>query len=827
MYCCDKIWSAARAPCTHGRRRFLAALRPFLSENDRTFASFNPIATNNKIKSGDKSPHSKCPRRGQSLVEFAIVSVAVYLLLGGILTFGQLFYSDQAIQQAADVAARETSRTPLPAATTNRGSGISLMYALWGDAETDPSLLPVRNSLFDSRYLRFDLTENVRPGESVLNAIRKWPIVNQMLYSVMIVEREHQALAPGGRPEEHEYLWYPGAVPCKDSSIPGATVWCIAHVDSRSSDGAETITWVPVIEEITSPADHAANVSPFSVASPERGLVALRINYGCQSATMSAFPPPKTWPPEPVGPPWGAHDNEVRVNPSNYEPINGTEPPSGVGTYSGPYGLGRQEAWAGLEQGTNPKSPPLLCGTGRAAISTPDFGPSDLSPRGVRIATTQNNARKSVKNTCSNAPRKRKDHATHQTQRASSAAVADRAAGPRGHRHWRRGDRGRTGGPEGDRPGKTVWSGKPAIPAGWVLVPVSARPIPAYTMVNRDYLIDPKTGTWAVQPVPPEVAKAVITDVAKIRGRVMKREKPAIFTFTESDFLPVGTRPGIVAGTPLGKRAYTFNASNLDGCVYQVKEGDHVDLMVSVPVDMPGAGHSGPSGASVIATPDTLLRPKRTLEIPLVQDGVVVSPVTARIDADHEQFAHERHDHPQRAGGGDRDRRGARRSGAAGRGQGIEEQAHLRGAFGPARRPLRRLPCSGRPAGRRRVECLRSLPRWARRFWAKPSAAAPDKASPPPEGAKTVNSTKSETPAKDRVAVDITPGSNPMADVRFMEVMIGTKRQFVLFNGPGNSPVVQPQDDSSTKAGAGTTPAAGSGAAPAATPADASEESEQ
>ena len=250
------------------------------------------------------SLHSKGrSRRGQALVEFAIVALVVYLLLGGILTFGQLFYCNQTIQQAADRAAKETSRTPLPAATTTSGSGISLTYVLWGDAETDPSLLAVRKSLFDGKYLRFDLTENVRPGESVLDVIRRWPIINQMLYSVMIVEREHQGRREG---PEHEYLWYPGAVPCRDSAVPGAIVWCVARIDGRSSDGAETITWIPVIEEIASPADQAAGVSPFSVASPEAGLVSLRINYGCQSATMSAFPPPKTWPPEPVGSPWAA-----------------------------------------------------------------------------------------------------------------------------------------------------------------------------------------------------------------------------------------------------------------------------------------------------------------------------------------------------------------------------------------------------------------------------------------------------------------------------------------------------------------------------------------
>ena len=91
---------------------------------------------------------------------------------------------------------------------------------------------------------------------------------------------------------------------------------------------------------------------------------------------------------------------------------------------------------------------------------------------------------------------------------------------------------------------------------------------------------------------------------------------------------------------------------------------------------------------------------------------------------------------------------------------------------------------------------------------AKDRAAAPDKVLLPPGGAKTVNPKKAETPAKDRVARDITPGFNPMADVRFMEVMVGTKRQFVLFNGPGNSPVVAAEDDGSAKAAAGAAPAA-------------------
>ena len=78
-------------------------------------------------------------------------------------------------------------------------------------------------------------------------------------------------------------------------------------------------------------------------------------------------------------------------------------------------------------------------------------------------------------------------------------------------------------------------------------------------------------------------------------------------------------------------------------------------------------------------------------------------------------------------------------------------------------------------------------------------ASAPSAAAHPSAGKRA----KSETPGKNQTAMDITPGLNPLAKIRFMEVMIGAQRQFVLFTGPGNSPVVAMQDDGSAKAGSG------------------------
>lgn len=296
-------------------------------------------------KIGDKSPHSKRGRRGQAIIEFAIVALVMYLLLGAILTFGQWFYSAQTMQQAADVAAREISHTPLLATAKLMDVLYSNNPGDYANTATSGGTSSVRTALFNPALLQFDMTANVPAGQSVLSVVQTWPIINQMLFPAMIAQQGDQVY--GGAAGD-TYLVYPGAVPCSDSSNANRTVYCVARVDARAANGAETITWVPVIEEITSAADKAAvggPVSPFQVSSPEAGIVALRINYGYESATMSAYPqlpyPPQN-PPPPGYSPYQANDSAVTVNPSNYTPQGG--PPSGPGPYTGAYGLGEQYA---------------------------------------------------------------------------------------------------------------------------------------------------------------------------------------------------------------------------------------------------------------------------------------------------------------------------------------------------------------------------------------------------------------------------------------------------------------------------------------------------
>ncbi len=349
-----------------------------------------------------------------------------------------------------------------------------------------------------------------------------------------------------------------------------------------------------------------------------------------------------------------------------------------------------------------------------------------------------------------------------------------------------------------------LWGTKLDHPAGYVGIPLSARSIPAYTEVTRDYLLNPKTGELVVKWVAPnDVPKGIITDLSKILKRVTARDKPAVYYFLESDFLPEGTRPGPAGGTPLGKRAITLDATKLKG-VHELKEGDIVDLLASVAVDMPGAGHSnsGRMGTNLVASPDALLLPKRGFVNVLVHDGVVVSPVKIR-------------NMPTTVS--------SLTQGATTRTVPVQEivlavapeEVRLVAEAIDLKYEIICAVHSGRPTSGPSSEVGPSAGRTSQGVMSqvsgkaipgRPSATA-DKAPPTSERAKTVDGANRESLAKNQAAMDVTPGLDPMAGTRCLEVMIGNQRQFMLFSGPGNSPVVAAQSDTSTKAADAAAPA--------------------
>ena len=274
-------------------------------------------------------------RRGQSLVEFSVVALVLYMLLAAILTFGHALYVAQGLQSAADLAAREISRTPLPAIVDD-GNGVRAFNfddALQADV--------IRNEIYDPQFLVFDLNQ-LGNQNFFSDIVPTWPTLNQQLATLMIVDRPD--LDGDGQPDAN-LIRYPGAL-LSDATTPTGYTVGIPLVVSRGANGGETIRWVPVVEEIESD----TNPDPFSIESDARGVVALRINYPFQSASMSSFRPNPAGALEPnLGNPNLADDGSVTELNSADRPgglVGGSLSGGGLygGTYAGTYGMGAQGA---------------------------------------------------------------------------------------------------------------------------------------------------------------------------------------------------------------------------------------------------------------------------------------------------------------------------------------------------------------------------------------------------------------------------------------------------------------------------------------------------
>ena len=170
-------------------------------------------------------------------------------------------------------------------------------------------------------------------------------------------------------------------------------------------------------------------------------------------------------------------------------------------------------------------------------------------------------------------------------------------------------------------------------PVGKVPVPISGRVIPAYTRINRDDLCDLKnqkpTLAW-VDPSSLEGTDAFIGDARELIGRVLEREKAKGYAFRESDFLPKGTRSGVVAGIPPGYRGVRIELSKVRG-LYGLQPGDCFDLVSTIAVDKDASNDIRKIGGTyadrlAIESSFSNLSKQATVKV-VVQAGIVVSPV--------------------------------------------------------------------------------------------------------------------------------------------------------------------------------------------------------
>jgi len=181
---------------------------------------------------GDTPPRAE---RGAALVEFALVSIVLYLLLAGTIEFGRLMFDANALQDVARLTARELALAPVSA-------GATFEYALTCDPARDANcLVDLRSRVFDPACLVVDLNDPA-VSQDADGYFAAMPVVNRALRTLMITE-----------PQRPNILRYAGALmtdesgaacsaigPNGQASPTGLTVG-IPLIEGRDPTGAETI----------------------------------------------------------------------------------------------------------------------------------------------------------------------------------------------------------------------------------------------------------------------------------------------------------------------------------------------------------------------------------------------------------------------------------------------------------------------------------------------------------------------------------------------------------------------------------------------------------
>lgn len=172
--------------------------------------------------------------------------------------------------------------------------------------------------------------------------------------------------------------------------------------------------------------------------------------------------------------------------------------------------------------------------------------------------------------------------------------------------------------------------------AGLVAMPTAARRVPAYTRLTRDHFWDPRTNRLTVVYLPPRaVTPEMLANLSDVIGRVLDHEKAPGYVFTDADFLPKGTREGVVGGIPAGKRAVRISADKVEG-LYGLRPGDRFDLLATMPIDASRGGgaqtfnFAGAYGQQLALQARLTNWQKQATVRVMVQNGLIVEPMATR-----------------------------------------------------------------------------------------------------------------------------------------------------------------------------------------------------
>jgi TadE-like protein len=246
---------------------------------------------------------------GSVLVEFAIISLILYMILAATVEFGRMFLVSDVSGNAAKTAAVLLS-------TSTAAQTAPTFADLLNDAT-------VKSTIYDPGLLV------ISPGTDPATL----PRVNEILFRTAMISD-----FIGGV----NVYRYPGAIFTDPTATSGYRI-LIPVVASRGDTGIENITWADPLEEIP-----PLPGQPEWLTLPQR-IIAVRINYPYQAAMLSGF---RSSPNGPFEPNIADASGNWNVNEANDAAVTAPSTPDVAsdipyGAYSGPYGLGVQLAFAG------------------------------------------------------------------------------------------------------------------------------------------------------------------------------------------------------------------------------------------------------------------------------------------------------------------------------------------------------------------------------------------------------------------------------------------------------------------------------------------------
>lgn len=120
---------------------------------------------------------------------------------------------------------------------------------------------------------------------------------------------------------------------------------------------------------------------------------------------------------------------------------------------------------------------------------------------------------------------------------------------------------------------------------GKVAIPRTLFALKAFEKVRREDVFDRELDDESFFWLPKSTVEKNpewVTSLDQIINRVMARDKGKDFVFKKSDFLPEGSRTGIIAGVPAGKQGFFLDVEKIPGLRF-LKQGDRFDLIASLP----------------------------------------------------------------------------------------------------------------------------------------------------------------------------------------------------------------------------------------------------